>query len=351
MICLKRAASLVLAVSIPLPQVLAERQCPGNLASVPARLAERTQMIVPVLINGKGPFDFLIDTGAQMSVLDPALAAQLELKAEGRVGIVGVVANSSASFTRVSALATGSHEVEQSWVLIQDLVSLRRLDARLRGLLGGNFLDHFDLLLDYDHQVLCLDQGTSLRDRMKGERIPFAAVFHQADEAVMSVPTAVEINVVGTGERKALMLLDSGTDAAVLFERGEMQPQILAPLKRSIGASSDHLERSIRAGMPLDVKIGREVVRDVSFLSPVGSRRSVPDVGVDGILPTALFRRIFISYSGRYVLLNPSTLREPRMAGAIQASTLRDGTEFQQGAREVVKGRLLPLPIRVEAQR
>jgi hypothetical protein len=39
----------------------------------------------PVGINQRGPFDFMVDTGSQVTVIDPSLAAQLELKPQGEV--------------------------------------------------------------------------------------------------------------------------------------------------------------------------------------------------------------------------------------------------------------------------
>ena len=33
--------------------------------------------------------------------------------------------------------------------------------------------------------------------------------------------------------------------------------------------------------------------------------KDVPKVGVDGLLPTVLFRRVYISYADRFVILEP----------------------------------------------
>ena len=79
-------AGLAVAVSI----VNAEPHCPGNLDSLRLRLIENVQIIVPVTINHSGPYDFLLDTGAQITTVDPALAKTLDLKIEGTIGIIGV---------------------------------------------------------------------------------------------------------------------------------------------------------------------------------------------------------------------------------------------------------------------
>ena len=70
----KLFASLVLTATAA-STLTAETNCPGNAASVPLRIVNRHQMIVSVSINHAGPYNFLLDTGTQMTMLDPALAA------------------------------------------------------------------------------------------------------------------------------------------------------------------------------------------------------------------------------------------------------------------------------------
>ena len=56
-------ASLFLTATL-VPALSAETHCPGNVASVPLRLVNRYQIVLPVFINHSGPYDFLLDTGA-----------------------------------------------------------------------------------------------------------------------------------------------------------------------------------------------------------------------------------------------------------------------------------------------
>src|ERR1700690_4380548 len=86
---LKWLAALGFA-AVMLPAVQAESHCPGNLNSLPLRLVQRSQIVVPVSINHAGPFDFMVDTGAQVTRVDPVLAADLHLKPQGTAGVVGV---------------------------------------------------------------------------------------------------------------------------------------------------------------------------------------------------------------------------------------------------------------------
>jgi hypothetical protein len=64
------AASLALVI---LPAMEAEPRCPGNSASVTPRFVQHALIVIPVKINQAGPFDFMVDTGSQVTVIDPSL--------------------------------------------------------------------------------------------------------------------------------------------------------------------------------------------------------------------------------------------------------------------------------------
>ena len=77
----RKIATLVFAITA-VSTLAAESRCPGNVASLPFRIANRHQMIVPVSINHQGPFAFLLDTGTQITMINPELAAALHLAKE-----------------------------------------------------------------------------------------------------------------------------------------------------------------------------------------------------------------------------------------------------------------------------
>src|SRR5664280_3733328 len=93
----KWLASFVLAANM-VPALLAETHCPGNVESVPFRLVNRYQMIVPVSVNRSGPYNFLLDTGTQITMLDPSLVAKLHLNTQGTAVVASVGSHASASF-------------------------------------------------------------------------------------------------------------------------------------------------------------------------------------------------------------------------------------------------------------
>ena len=45
-------------------------------------------ILVPVMVNGSGPYDFVLDTGTSMTLIDPKLAAQLSITVGGTYNAV-----------------------------------------------------------------------------------------------------------------------------------------------------------------------------------------------------------------------------------------------------------------------
>src|ERR1022692_1903821 len=116
--------SLVLTVNI-VSTLSAETRCPGNVASLPFRTVNRHQMIVPISINHAGTFSFLLDTGTQMTMVDPTLAATLPLETTGKAEVASVGMQATASFVQADQVQAGSHSVAYQKVLVYDLQNLQ----------------------------------------------------------------------------------------------------------------------------------------------------------------------------------------------------------------------------------
>lgn len=170
MTTLKWLVSVSLAI-VMFPAIYAEPHCPGNVTSLRLRLVQRSLIVVPVEINHTGPYDFMVDTGAQITTVDPALSSALHLKAIGETGFIGVGFHSRVPFVQLGLLKAGSHAVEAVLAVIQDPGQVQASDPRVRGILGSNFLEHFDVLIDYPHNLLCLDDGKLMQANIKGSHI------------------------------------------------------------------------------------------------------------------------------------------------------------------------------------
>ena len=114
----------VLAANI-VPALPAETRCPGNVASVPFRLVNRYQMIVSVSVNHSGPYNFLLDTGTQLTMLDPGLwwirSTEDSRHHCGRKRRKAA----AASFAHLDRSKLGSHAWVNQKVLVYDLQNLQ----------------------------------------------------------------------------------------------------------------------------------------------------------------------------------------------------------------------------------
>src|SRR5260370_27737409 len=106
------------ALAAVTPMVQAKPPCPGNVDSVRVGLIRDGQIIVPVIINETGPYDFLLDTGAQYTTVDLALAKALDLKIKGTTGVFGVGSFAQTPFTELELVRAGSETVERLMAVI-----------------------------------------------------------------------------------------------------------------------------------------------------------------------------------------------------------------------------------------
>src|ERR1700733_2405820 len=54
-------------------------------SQIPFRLVHNALIVVSVTVNGAGPFDFVLDTGADTTIVDPAIAPNPSLVSHDRV--------------------------------------------------------------------------------------------------------------------------------------------------------------------------------------------------------------------------------------------------------------------------
>jgi Aspartyl protease len=301
---IKCLASISLTVII-LPTLHSEPHCPGNVASLPFHLVQRSKIIVPVVINHTGPYEFLVDTGTQFTVVDPLLATELHLKTQGSAEVIGVGFSTHASFAYLDLLEAGSHSVANHPVEVQDLQPLQAADLHFRGIIGGDFLGHFDVLMDYAHRMLCLDDTKVMQAAVKGGHIALVEPPQMPDEAPLTSWLIVPVHLSGFGGRRLLLTLDSGANAPYLFNHAvNLAPGLLEPGQRD-GYGVDGVKRKFSILSPQSMQIGSLKIQLVSFAAPADSGENALTSKDDGLLATVLFRRVFISYADRFVVLDP----------------------------------------------
>jgi hypothetical protein len=298
----KGFGSLVLVATAIVSTLSAENHCPGNVASVPFHVVNGHQIILPVSVNHAGPYNFLLDTGTQVTMVDPDLAAELQLSTQGAAVVAGIGTNESASFSRLDLVEAGTHVVANLRVLVYDLPNLDSANLKIQGILGEDFLEHFDTLIDNARRLLCLDSSSTMRREVKGPRTALASPAHAGDELQPPDLIIVEARLSGA-TRPVRLMLDSGANGAILFNTsGYLNPARTGFLSGS-GVNGRQL---IFSALPMqDVRIGSLKLSGVPFVSLAGTQKDSRSKGFDGVLALELFRRVFITHADHFAILDP----------------------------------------------
>ena len=298
--------SLVFAVFAATVSIVnAEPHCPGNVESLRLRLIENVQIIVPVIINHTGPYDFLLDTGAQITTVDPALAKALDLKTEGTTGIIGVGNYARTPYTTLGSVQAGTGVVENVMAVVQDLGQIQLADARVRGVLAGNFLEHFGLLIDYRQRLICLDKRDVLVPKIKAQHIGLVGGPDPGRIPPAPQTLTVAVHLSGMGKESLLLRLDSGINVPLLYPSEKTAHLVQTGTTPLSSRGTDGVCHAFAVLARQDVQIGPHLVRDLPFVMPVSAATNVLKPEVDGLLPTALFQRVYINYARHYAVFQP----------------------------------------------
>lgn len=296
-------ASFVLAATIA-STLSAETHCPGNVASVPVHLVHRYQIMLAVSINHSGPYNFILDTGTEITMIHPSLAAELHLSIQGPAEVVGAGLHESVSLVQLDQIEAGSHALADQEVMVYDFDRLGSADLRIRGILGEDFLGHFDLLIDNARGLLCIDDSASMRAAVKGPHIPLVTPAQKTGGAQLTKALIVAAHLPDA-IRPVLLKLDSGTNGAFLYNTSQYMPRVMFRGASLFGRSVDGKQREFSVLPPEDVGIGSLELPKLAFVTLDDTQKDSRTTAFDGLLPTALFRRVFINHAEHFAVLDP----------------------------------------------
>jgi hypothetical protein len=113
--------------------------------------------VVPVKIDGHGPYAFALDTGASTSLVDSQVAKELRVRTTGtKQRIAGVASVSRVASIKVKAWSVGGVKLP-STTIVEANLPFGNASGGVQGLLGSDMLSQFDIVtIDYDHSRLVL---------------------------------------------------------------------------------------------------------------------------------------------------------------------------------------------------
>jgi Aspartyl protease len=241
-------------------------------AGIPLKVVTGKPVVDGVFLNGHGPYRFLLDTGSQSNQLDSGLARRLGLAATLQLHLQTPSGESTVPSGRVGNVALGSAEAGDQEFLFTRFDDISTLPSDVRGILGQEFLAHFDYMLDFQHRRLTFGEPSAT-----GMQTGFKLIYGRM---------AVSTNL---GD----LVLDSGAEILFLFRESTRAASALV-----MGATGASVAVSFETAP--EVRIG-----DRRYRPTQAEYRPVPAAEEAGLLPANLFHAIFICNSKQYVVFDP----------------------------------------------
>jgi predicted aspartyl protease len=168
-------------------------------------------ILLPVFVNGDGPFQFILDTGAGTSLLSSDLAKQLGVKVIDSKEGQSAGGKVSVLLARVDSLAVGETSLENLDVGIVDLQHIgKAVGAQIDGDIGYNFLKDFRLTIDYRRSEIQLDDPIRVEDfgRTPQTEIPM--------RLAGATKPLILIDVYANGRGPFQFAIDTGTSTTAI---------------------------------------------------------------------------------------------------------------------------------------
>jgi predicted aspartyl protease len=128
----------------------------GDAPEIAFSMVRDSLVVVPVFLNGQGPFRFLLDTGATHSILSNAVAAQLKIPAGSSGALITAGGSVPVTVRVIEVVQIGSVRIGKTTIAVSDAEILRTL--RVDGIIGADYLKQFRISIDYAHHQLSLQQ-------------------------------------------------------------------------------------------------------------------------------------------------------------------------------------------------
>lgn len=272
----------------------------GDPATEVLELADDRQnrYTVPVMVEGAGPFNFMIDTGSQATAVTHQINEKINggrgLTPAGTATLVGMASRRAVDIVEVGSMSFGSHTV-------RDVVSpvLDRQHVGADGILGLDSLQDFRVLIDFREETIALQDVSEMRDARRG----FEIVVRANDRLGQMLITDAHVEGVRT-----VVIIDTGAQASL----GNLALQERLRAKRAQEVSATDVNGVELIGELTTVRalnIGGVALANVPLTfadSPAFEALGLHDQPVIalGMQHLKLFDRVAIDFANRRVLFD-----------------------------------------------
>jgi hypothetical protein len=313
--------------------------CVTAAPTIPFELCDN-MVLVPVRVNGSGPYSFLLDTGASTSFLNQTLADTLGVGTRGQHDTKVGAGESSTKlgFAKDVVFSLPGVDLPAQNVAVVPLAGIEAaIGHKVGGIVGADLFKRYVVTIDYAGRIVTLEdpktfaysgKSEGIAIRLSGGRAFFKATVTPAGGA----PIAAEF------------ILDSGDDSTLTFHTPFVEKHHLRAAGQklvahvSTGLSGE--SRNWRGRISSFACGGFVIDRPVATFSEA-RRGSEADGSYDGVLGGEILRRfrVTVDYSRRQMILEPnSAFADPYEFDMSGAALAGHGPDFKTIAVERVSG-------------
>jgi predicted aspartyl protease len=274
-------------------------------AAVPLSWDSTGHIVVPAMVNGFGPFEFILDTGADESAVYSWFAKSLNLPA-GRAGeLSGATGTQPMLATRVSSLAVDGHTISN---VQADTIPDRVDGAKLAGVAGVDLMRHRLAVIDIGCGTFALEPlpGSSSSIRRTGGTAIRAGSIRDGKQLTLpvSINGATGVALLDTGARYTMINHRFAAAAGIAPQSGAFRDA-----EPARGATSTAVP--VRVGPIGNVRFGAIArpdatarIVDLPYLEGAGlAGKPVMNLGLDFLRGV----RLTVDFSARQVWLASSS--------------------------------------------
>lgn len=173
-----------------------------SLFACPTTLDHIGRVVAPVMIDGQGPFRFVIDTGASRSSVGPSLVQALDLKVSDvpLLQLEGITGSAPVAAVTIDRLRAGSFSIQHAAMPVLWAPVMAGAD----GILGVAGLTDQTLLVDFEHNRVVLGNELDPTVRFNYSRVRTEMVDGGLMTAVAYVGDVRVLAIIDTGSERSL---------------------------------------------------------------------------------------------------------------------------------------------------
>lgn len=272
---------------------------------------ENDHLMVQGRVNGSRPLWFMLDTGAEATIVNKARLAELGLQPFGASSISGGGNSTDFAFADVARLEIGGVTMLNQRDGVIDLSGLERIYGMpMGGLLGYDFYSRFVVRVSYDTKTIDLLEPSPNAYRSPGTRIPFILEGGQPHlPSQITVPSAPPIDadlIIDAGAADTINLTSPFVRANRLLELARKTP---APGPNTMAGSEKEFfaQTSVR-GKLASVALGPFALRDIPANLMLNTKGAYASESFSGTIGEGVLRRFnaIYDYSKSVLILEPN---------------------------------------------